>query len=50
MFFILSDNGLEKGFAGDVKYFKEIHKMEMEILEALNYYLLVFHPYRSMIQ
>ncbi|XP_041990394.1 cyclin-C1-1-like isoform X2 [Salvia splendens] len=34
----------------DVKYFKEIRKMEMKILEALNYYLLVFHPYRSMTQ
>ncbi|XP_041992224.1 cyclin-C1-2-like [Salvia splendens] len=34
----------------DVKFFKEIHKMEMKILEALNYYLLVFHPYRSMTQ
>ncbi|XP_047943958.1 cyclin-C1-2-like isoform X2 [Salvia hispanica] len=35
----------------EVKYYsKEIHKMEMKILEALNYYLLVFHPYRSMTQ
>ncbi|XP_047943957.1 cyclin-C1-2-like isoform X1 [Salvia hispanica] len=51
MFFVLSDNGLEQAFAGEVKYYsKEIHKMEMKILEALNYYLLVFHPYRSMTQ
>ncbi|KAL2488218.1 Cyclin-C1-2 [Forsythia ovata] len=29
---------------------KEILEMEMKILEALNYYLVVFHPYRSLSQ
>ncbi|XP_039156597.1 cyclin-C1-2 isoform X2 [Eucalyptus grandis] len=27
---------------------KDILEMEMKILEALNYYLVVFHPYRSL--
>lgn len=37
----------------DEKYryeIKDILEMEMKILEALNYYLVVFHPYRSMSQ
>ncbi|KAH9728722.1 Cyclin-C1-2 [Citrus sinensis] len=29
---------------------KDILEMEMKILEALNYYLVVFHPYRSLVQ
>jgi cyclin C len=29
---------------------KDILEMEMKILEALNYYLVVFHPYRSLPQ
>ncbi|CAH1417913.1 cyclin-C1-2 isoform X2 [Lactuca sativa] len=29
---------------------KEILEMEMKILEALNYYLVVFHPYRALSQ
>ncbi|KAK4743822.1 hypothetical protein SAY87_010134 [Trapa incisa] len=29
---------------------KDILEMEMKILEALNYYLVVFHPYRSLAQ
>lgn len=29
---------------------KDILEMEMKILEALNYYLVVFHPYRSLCQ
>lgn len=29
---------------------KDILEMEMKILEALNYYLVVFHPYRSLTQ
>ncbi|KAI4329890.1 hypothetical protein MLD38_028223 [Melastoma candidum] len=29
---------------------KDILEMEMRILEALNYYLVVFHPYRSLSQ
>lgn len=40
-------------FAGDEKYrceIKEILEMEMKILEALNYYLVVFHPYRALTQ
>ncbi|KAH9728723.1 Cyclin-C1-2 [Citrus sinensis] len=28
---------------------KDILEMEMKILEALNYYLVVFHPYRSLV-
>lgn len=35
----------------DEKYryeIKEILEMEMKILEALNYYLVVFHPYRAL--
>jgi succinate dehydrogenase/fumarate reductase cytochrome b subunit len=27
---------------------KDILEMEMKILEALKYYLVVFHPYRSL--
>jgi len=37
----------------DVRYrfeIKDILEMEMKILEALNYYLVVFHPYRSLTQ
>ncbi|KAJ0791377.1 putative cyclin [Helianthus annuus] len=37
----------------DEKYrceIKEILEMEMKILEALNYYLIVFHPYQSLPQ
>ena len=35
----------------DEKYryeIKDILEMEMKILEALNYYLVVYHPYRSL--
>uniref|UniRef100_A0A803LNK1 Cyclin-like domain-containing protein n=1 Tax=Chenopodium quinoa TaxID=63459 RepID=A0A803LNK1_CHEQI len=37
----------------DIRYrfdIKDILEMEMKILEALNYYLVVFHPYRSLTQ
>ncbi|BBH10002.1 Cyclin-C1-2 [Prunus dulcis] len=37
----------------DEKYryeIKDILEMEMKILEALNYYLVVYHPYRSLSQ
>lgn len=37
----------------DEKYryeIKDILEMEMKILEAINYYLVVFHPYRSLSQ
>ncbi|KAE9463702.1 hypothetical protein C3L33_04369, partial [Rhododendron williamsianum] len=37
----------------DEKYryeIKDILEMEMKILEALNYYLVVFHPYRALSQ
>ncbi|WRX08450.1 hypothetical protein QQP08_000937 [Theobroma cacao] len=37
----------------DEKYryeIKDILEMEMKILEALNYYLVVFHPYRTLSQ
>ena len=27
---------------------KDILEMEMKVLEALNFYLVVFHPYRSL--
>ncbi|KAM7263132.1 hypothetical protein ACFE04_000815 [Oxalis oulophora] len=40
-------------FHADEKYkyeIKDILEMEMKILEALNYYLVVFHPYRSLSQ
>ncbi|KAG6417208.1 hypothetical protein SASPL_119361 [Salvia splendens] len=42
-----------KKVQSDEKYrceIKEILEMEMKILEALNYYLVVFHPYRSLTQ
>lgn len=42
-----------KKLNSDEKYryeIKEILEMEMKILEALNYYLVVFHPYRSLSQ
>lgn len=29
---------------------KDVLEMEMKILEAINYYLVVFHPYRSLSQ
>lgn len=35
----------------DEKYryeIKDILEMEMKVLEALNYYLVVYHPYRSL--
>ncbi|KAL0418000.1 UNVERIFIED_CONTAM: Cyclin-C1-1 [Sesamum radiatum] len=38
-------------FDSDEKYryeIKEILEMEMKVLEALNYYLIVFHPYRQL--
>lgn len=37
----------------DEKYryeIKDILEMEMKILEALNYYLVIYHPYRSLSQ
>lgn len=37
----------------DEKYryeIKDILEMEMKILEALDYYLVVFHPYRPLSQ
>nr|AFK35148.1 unknown [Lotus japonicus] len=43
---------IKKLYADD-KYryeIKDILEMEMKILEALNYYLVVFHPYRSLSQ
>ncbi|XP_062077543.1 cyclin-C1-1-like [Humulus lupulus] len=39
--------------SSDEKYryeIKDILEMEMKILEAINYYLVVFHPYRSLSQ
>ncbi|KAK0589123.1 hypothetical protein LWI29_009961 [Acer saccharum] len=42
-----------KKIYSDEKYryeVKDILEMEMKILEALNYYLVVFHPYRSLVQ
>ncbi|KAJ6403743.1 CYCLIN [Salix viminalis] len=42
-----------KKMYSDDKYryeIKDILEMEMKILEALNYYLVVFHPYRSLPQ
>ena len=29
---------------------KDILEMEMKLLEALDYYLVVFHPYRPLLQ
>ncbi|KAK5784151.1 cyclin-C1-2 isoform X3 [Gossypium raimondii] len=40
-----------KKLSSDEKYryeIKDILEMEMKILEALNYYLVVFHPYRTL--
>ncbi|XVF32136.1 hypothetical protein REPUB_Repub17cG0056000 [Reevesia pubescens] len=42
-----------KKIYSDEKYryeIKDILEMEMKILEALNYYLVVFHPYRTLSQ
>ncbi|CAA0832402.1 Cyclin-C1-2 [Striga hermonthica] len=42
-----------KKLYSDEKYryeIKEILEMEMKILEALDYYLVVFHPYRALTQ
>ncbi|GMI85681.1 hypothetical protein like AT5G48630 [Hibiscus trionum] len=42
-----------KKLNSDEKYryeIKDILEMEMKILEALNYYLVVFHPYRTLAQ
>ncbi|KAL6506529.1 Cyclin-C1-2 [Orobanche gracilis] len=42
-----------KKLYSDEKYryeIKEILEMEMKILEALNYFLVVFHPYRALSQ
>jgi len=46
LLFILAD-------PDDLRYrfeIKDILEMEMKVLEALNYYLVVFHPYRSLTQ
>lgn len=51
---ISSKNHYPFAFAdSDEKYryeIKEILEMEMKILEALDYYLIVFHPYRALSQ
>ncbi|KAM6564865.1 hypothetical protein CsatB_024863 [Cannabis sativa] len=47
------ENHLFDFIASDEKYryeIKDILEMEMKILEAINYYLVVFHPYRSLSQ
>ncbi|CAN1131076.1 CYCC1-2 [Linum perenne] len=44
---------IKKLYSNDDKFkfeIKDILEMEMKILEALNYYLVVFHPYRSLSQ
>ncbi|KAL9228348.1 hypothetical protein vseg_003939 [Gypsophila vaccaria] len=44
---------IKKMYPEDIRYrfeIKDILEMEMKILEALNYYLIVFHPYRSLTQ
>ncbi|XP_021736923.1 cyclin-C1-1-like [Chenopodium quinoa] len=44
---------IKKIYPEDIRYrfdIKDILEMEMKILEALNYYLVVFHPYRSLTQ
>ncbi|CAI0426408.1 unnamed protein product [Linum tenue] len=44
---------IKKLYSNDEKFkfeIKDILEMEMKILEALNYYLVVFHPYRSLSQ
>ncbi|KNA20709.1 hypothetical protein SOVF_049980 [Spinacia oleracea] len=44
---------IKKIYPDDIRYrfdIKDILEMEMKILEALNYYLVVFHPYRSLTQ
>jgi len=41
------------GTGSDDKYrfeIKDILEMEMKLLEALDYYLVVFHPYRPLLQ
>ncbi|PWA65727.1 Cyclin C [Artemisia annua] len=43
----------QKKLHTDEKYryeIKEILEMEMKISEVLNYYLVVFHPYRALSQ
>lgn len=45
------NNGFLYPFADPDEYkyeLKDILGMEMKVLEALNYYLVVFHPYRSL--
>ncbi|KAJ0969168.1 hypothetical protein J5N97_022045 [Dioscorea zingiberensis] len=42
-----------KKMCSDEKYrfeIKDILEMEMKLLEALDYYLIVFHPYRALLQ
>ncbi|CAO2839966.1 unnamed protein product [Amaranthus hypochondriacus] len=44
---------IKKLYPDDMRYrfeIKDILEMEMKVLEALNYYLVVFHPYRSLTQ
>lgn len=46
----ISDAGAS---SSDEKYrfeIKDILEMEMKVLEALDYYLVVFHPYRPLLQ
>lgn len=44
---------IKKMYPDDMRYrleIKDILEMEMKVLEALNYYLIVFHPYTSLTQ
>ncbi|CAH8359484.1 unnamed protein product [Eruca vesicaria subsp. sativa] len=42
---------IKKLYPDEYKYeLKDVLGMEMKVLEALNYYLVVFHPYRSLSQ
>ncbi|KFK31301.1 hypothetical protein AALP_AA6G094600 [Arabis alpina] len=42
---------IKRLYPDEYKYeLKDILGMEMKVLEALNYYLVVFHPYRSLSQ
>ncbi|KAJ7563754.1 hypothetical protein O6H91_03G124800 [Diphasiastrum complanatum] len=45
---------LLKGTAPDEKVFryeiKDVLEMEMRLLEALDYYLVIYHPYRPLVQ
>jgi cyclin C len=45
--FVLQNVGSDDKYRFEIK---DILEMEMKLLEALDYYLVVYHPYRPLLQ